>query len=97
MTMNKMKTEKMMYPASRDFPLAWLFFSVHEVVRVASKSRSWFVLYTPCSQDNDDDDDDDDNDDDDDDDGVCNDGDEQEDNKNKDDDENGDNDGDDVT
>ena len=87
--MNKMKTEKMVYPASRDFPLAWLFFSVHEVVRVASKSHSWFVLYTPCSQDNDDDDDDDD--------GVCNDGDEQEDNKNKDDDENGDNDGDDVT
>ena len=81
----------MMYPASRGFPHAWLFFSVYEVVRVASKSHSWFVLYTPCSQDNDDDDDDDD------DDGVCNDGDEQEDNKNKDDDENGDNDGDDVT
>lgn len=79
---NKMKTEKMVYPASRDFPLAWLFFSVHEVVRVASKSHSWFVLYTPCSQDNDDDD------------HVCNDGDEQEDNKNNDDDENGDNDGD---
>ena len=92
MMINKMKTEKMVYPASRDFPLAWLFFSVHEVVRVASKWHSWFVLYTPCSQDNDDDDDDDD-----DDDGVCNDGDEQEDNKNKDDDENGDNDGDDVT
>ena len=87
MTMNKMKTEKMVYPGSRDFPLARLFFSVHEVVRVASKSHSWFVLYTPCSQDNDDDDDD----------GVCNDGDEQEDNKNKDDDENGDNDGHDVT
>ena len=87
MTMNKMKTEKMVYPASRDFPLEWLFFSVHEVVRVASKSHSWFVLYTPCSQGNDDDDDH----------HVCNDGDEQEDNKNKDDDENGDNDGDDVT
>ena len=33
------------------------FFSVYEVVRVASKSHSWFVLYTPCSQGNDDDDD----------------------------------------
>ena len=42
------------------------FFSVYEVVRVAGKSRSWFVLYAPCSQGNDDDDDDD----------VCNDDDE---------------------
>ena len=79
----------MVQPTSRDFPLAWLFFSVCEVVRVASKSNSWFVLHTPCSQGNDDDDDDDDDDD------VRNDGDEQEDNKNHDDDENGDNDDDD--
>ena len=78
----------MVQPTSRDFPLAWLFFSVCEVVRVASKSNSWFVLHTPCSQGNDDDDDDDDDD-------VRNDGDEQEDNKNHDDDENGDNDDDD--
>ena len=92
--MNNRKTEMMVQPTSRDFPLAWLFFSVREVVRVASKSNSWFVLHTPCSQGNDDDDDDDDD--------VRNDGDEQEDNKNNDDDENGDNDdddkdGDDVT
>ena len=78
----------MVQPTSRDFPLAWLLFSVCEVVRVASKSNSWFVLHTPCSQGNDDDDDDDDDD-------VRNDGDEQEDNKNHDDDENGDNDDDD--
>ena len=86
--MNKRKTEMMVQPTSRDFPLAWLFFSVCEVVRVASKSNSWFVLHTPCSQGNDDDEDDDDDD-------VRNDGDEQEDNKNHDDDENGDNDDDD--
>ena len=71
MMMNKRKTEMMMYHASRGFPLAWLFFSVYEVVRVASKSQSWFVLYTPCSQGNDDDDDDDDDEDD-----VCKDDDE---------------------
>ena len=84
--MNKRKTEMMMYPASRGFPC--MAFSVYEVVRVAYQSRSWFVLYTPCSQGNDDVDDDDDDD-------VCNDDDEQEDNKNNDDDENGDNDDDD--
>ena len=44
--MNKRKTEMMVQPTSRDFPLAWLFFYVCEVVRVASKSNSWFV-YTP--------------------------------------------------
>ena len=38
------------------------FFSVYEVVHVAGKSHSWFVLYASCSQGNDDDDRDDDDD-----------------------------------
>ena len=46
MMINKMKTEKMVYPASRDFPLAWLFLAFTKSF-ASLVSRIVGLFYTP--------------------------------------------------